>query len=113
MAMDSATSPDQTGWLTKAKAAYPLTTCVISGDELKPGAMGDPVDYIHKEAGKPDRLVRFCCKGCVKDFKKDPAKYLKQIDDAVAAKGAHSGGWHSTWDLIFGADDLLRGEMNG
>jgi hypothetical protein len=30
--------------------------------------------------------VRLCCKGCVKEFKKDPAKYLKIIDDAAAAK---------------------------
>ena len=74
-----------------AKAAYPLTTCVVSGDELG-GDMGEPVDYIHKEDGKPDRLVRFCCKPCIKDFKKDPAKYLKAIDDAMAAKP--KGGHH-------------------
>ena len=66
-------------------ADYPLTTCVVSGDKLD-GDMGAPFDYIYKEDGKPDRLVRFCCKNCVKDFKKDPAKYLKMIDDAAAAK---------------------------
>ena len=66
-------------------ANYPLTTCVVSGDKLD-GDMGAPFDYIYKEAGKPDRLVRFCCKNCVKDFKIDPAKYLKMIDDAAAAK---------------------------
>ena len=69
-----------------AVAAYPLTTCVISGDKLEAGDMGPIIEYVHKEAGKPDRLVRLCCKGCVKDFKKDPAKYLKMIDDAAAAK---------------------------
>lgn len=68
-----------------AIAAYPLKTCVVSGDKLD-GDMGAPVDYIHKVDGKPDRLVRFCCKNCVKDFKKDPEKYLKMIDDATAAK---------------------------
>ena len=65
-------------------AAYPLKTCVVSGEPLK-GGMGAPVDYIHKEAGKPDRLVRFCCKACLKEFKKDPAKYLAKIDAAAAA----------------------------
>jgi len=30
--------------------------------------------------------VRFCCKNCLQDFQKDPAKYLKMIDDAAAAK---------------------------
>lgn len=73
-------------WLKAAKAAYPLETCVVSGDKLEGSDMGAPVDYVYKEEGKPDRLVRFCCKGCVKDFKKDPAKYLKKIDEAVAAK---------------------------
>ena len=69
----------------KTAADYPLTTCVVSGDKLD-GDMGAPFDYICKEDGKPDRLVRFCCKNCVKDFKKDPAKFLKMIDDAAAAK---------------------------
>jgi len=69
-----------------AVAAYPLNTCVISGDKLEAGDMGPIIEYVHKEAGKPDRLVRLCCKGCVKDFKKAPAKYLKIIDDAAAAK---------------------------
>lgn len=71
--------------------AYPLDTCVVSGEKL--GDMGKPIDYIHKEEGKPDRLVRFCCKMCIGKFKKDPAKYLKLIDDAAAAKtkGEHAG----------------------
>jgi hypothetical protein len=67
-----------------APTAYPLDTCVVSGEKL--GEMGAPVDYIHKEAGKPDRLVRFCCKMCIAKFKKDPAKYLKVLDEAAAAK---------------------------
>ena len=71
-----------------AIAAYPLTTCVVSGDKLEAGDMGPPINYVYKEEGKPDRLVRFCCKGCIKKFKKDPAKYLKEIDDAAAAKAA-------------------------
>jgi hypothetical protein len=67
-----------------AAATYPLTTCVVSGDALEGGDMGGPVDYIHKETGKPDRLVRFCCSGCIKKFKKDPAKYLAKLDAAAA-----------------------------
>ncbi len=68
----------------KAKAAYPLTTCVVSGDKLT--EMGKPVEYVYKQAGQPDRLVMFCCKDCIKDFESDPAKYLKKIDEAAAAK---------------------------
>ena len=66
-------------------ADYPLTTCVVSGDKLD-GDMGAPFDYVYKQDGKPDRLVRFCCKNCLQDFQKDPAKNLKMIDDAAAAK---------------------------
>lgn len=81
-----------------AKAAYPLTTCVVSGDKLEPSSMGGPVDYTYKQAGQPDRLVRFCCKDCVKDFEKEPAKYLKKIDEAAAAKAkeesAHAAHQH-------------------
>ena len=69
-----------------AKTAYPLATCVVSDDKLDDVSMGGPVDYLYKQAGKPDRLVRFCCKDCVKDFEKEPAKYLKKIDEAAAKK---------------------------
>ncbi|WP_438481150.1 hypothetical protein [Oleiharenicola lentus] len=69
-------------------AAYPLNICVVSEEKL--GEMGKPIDYVYQKEGQPDRLVRLCCKGCVKDFKKDPEKYLKQIDDAAAAKTKQS-----------------------
>jgi YHS domain-containing protein len=59
-------------------STYPLTTCVVSGEKL--GEMGKP--YVFNYEG---REVQFCCKGCVKDFKKDPAKYLKKLDDAEKA----------------------------
>jgi YHS domain-containing protein len=63
---------------------YPLKTCVVSGDKL--GEMGDPFVYAYE-----GREIKFCCKGCLKDFKKDPAKYLKMIDEAEAkAKKAKS-----------------------
>ena len=58
---------------------YPLSTCVVSGEKL--GEMGEP--YIMQHEG---REIRFCCKRCRKDFLKDPAKYLKLIDDAAPAK---------------------------
>ena len=52
---------------------YPMDTCVVSGEGLD--EMGKPVDYVIGT-----RLVRFCCKGCVKMFEKNPAKYLAKID---------------------------------
>jgi hypothetical protein len=76
-------------WLAQARKAYPLKTCVISQEDL--GSMGDPTEWIYRAEGKPDRLVRFCCNGCLKSFKKDPAAALKRIDDAgqPAAKPHH------------------------
>ena len=58
-------------------AKYPLQVCTVSGDKL--GSMGKPMAYIWKEAGKPDRLVLFCCNDCPPEFRKEPAKYLAMI----------------------------------
>jgi hypothetical protein len=63
---------------------YPLTICVVSDEKLD--EMGKPVGIVHSEAGKPDRVVALCCDHCIADFKADPAKYLKKIDEAAAAK---------------------------
>ena len=63
---------------------YTLKTCVVSGDKL--GEMGDPFVYAYK-----GREIKFCCKGCLKDFNKEPAKYIKKIEEAEAkAKKAKS-----------------------
>ncbi len=56
---------------TKPKP-YPLTTCIISGEKL--GEMGKPAVLVVE-----DQEVQFCCKSCIKDFNKDPQKYLKEI----------------------------------
>jgi YHS domain-containing protein len=60
----------------KAKP-YPLEKCVVSDEKL--GEMGKP--YVFKHEG---REVQLCCKSCLKDFKKEPAKYLKKLDEAEA-----------------------------
>ena len=59
---------------------YPLTTCVVSGEKLS-ADMGDPYVFIHD-----GQEVKLCCQSCLKDFKKDPAKYLKQIEQTAKAK---------------------------
>jgi len=64
-------------WLAGARAHYPVKTCLVSEEEL--GGMGEPADYIYRQPGHPDQLVRFCCKMCVPRFKKDPAKYLAHL----------------------------------
>lgn len=57
---------------------YPLTTCVIAEEKL--GSMGDPVDLVWN-----NRLVRFCCDGCVGEFQKDPKASIAKLDEAVKA----------------------------
>lgn len=69
-----------------AQKAYPLDTCLVSGEAL--GSMGDAYVHVYKEEGKPDREVRFCCKGCLKKFNKAPAKYLEKLDAAEQSSAA-------------------------
>ena len=56
-----------------------LTTCPVSGEKL--GEMGKPYVFTYQ-----DQEVKLCCSGCKKDFDKDPAKYIKKIQDAATAK---------------------------
>jgi YHS domain-containing protein len=63
-------SPDSSASATTD--AYPLTTCVVSGEEL--GTMGKPVEIVHEGT-----TVKFCCKSCIPDFEKEPAKYLAKL----------------------------------
>ena len=59
----------------KAKP-YPLKTCVVSDEKLG-GEMGEPYVFTHE-----GHEIKLCCKSCLKDFKKDPAKYLKKVEAA-------------------------------
>jgi YHS domain-containing protein len=61
---------------------YPLTTCSVSGEKLG-GDMGAPVLYSYQ-----GREIKFCCKDCRKDFDKDPAQYVKKLEEAEAAAKA-------------------------
>jgi hypothetical protein len=78
----AAPSPADTALLEKARAAYPLKTCLVSDEAL--GSMGEATGYVHRVTGQPDRVVFFCCDGCIDDFKKEPAKYLAKLDVAAA-----------------------------
>jgi len=62
--------------IAKQLPSYPMTTCPVSGEEL--GGMGKVLDLMHE-----GHLVRLCCKACVKEFQKDPAKTIKAIEEAV------------------------------
>ena len=58
---------------------YPLKKCPVSGDGFD---HGKPV-----KATAPDGTdVYLCCKDCLKDFNKNPAKYAKMVKDAQKKK---------------------------
>ena len=57
----------------KAKP-YPLKTCIVS-DEPLGGEHGEPYAFVHE-----GQEIKLCCKPCLKDFNKEPAKYLKKLE---------------------------------
>ena len=65
-----ATSPGRS--TQTAAKPYPLDYCLVTGDKI--GEMGTPVSTIYK-----GQEIKFCCKDCVKDFQKDPDKFLKKL----------------------------------
>ncbi len=67
------------GQTSGVPATYPLSECPISGKKL--GEMGKPFKVTSEGTD-----VYLCCKGCLKDFNKDPAKYVKGVKDAEAKK---------------------------
>lgn len=67
--------------IAKQSHGYPLKTCITSGEAL--GTMGDPIQRV-----VANRLVKFCCAGCVKGFNKEPAKQLAKIDAAWKQQNA-------------------------
>jgi YHS domain-containing protein len=55
----------------KKVKAYPLKTCLVSGEPIKDDA---PVMI------RGGQEYRFCCKNCVKKFEKDPATYTAKLE---------------------------------
>lgn len=58
---------------------YKPSTCIVTDEKL--GEMGKP--YVHAYKG---REIKFCCKGCLKDFNKDSAKYVQKLERLEKAK---------------------------
>ena len=49
---------------------YPLDNCVVSNDKIDPQV--PPLVYNGQE-------YRFCCRGCIKKFNRDPDKYAARL----------------------------------
>lgn len=58
---------------------YPLKTCVVSDEALEGSGM-EPIDVVFN-----NRLVRLCCKSCMKELQADPDQYFDKIDSAIIA----------------------------
>ena len=56
----------------KAKP-YPLDKCIVTDEKL--GEHGKPYVFTHE-----GQEIKLCCKDCLKDFKKEPAIYLKKLE---------------------------------
>jgi YHS domain-containing protein len=52
--------------------------CPVTGNPVNDGKMGETVKYEYK-----GRVYNLCCQMCVKDFKKNPKKYMKVAEDEV------------------------------
>jgi type II secretory ATPase GspE/PulE/Tfp pilus assembly ATPase PilB-like protein len=55
---------------------YPLTTCLVSGDELPAESTVEIV--------VGNRLVRLCCPACEKPLRDEAHRHMKRLDKAVA-----------------------------
>jgi YHS domain-containing protein len=58
---------------TAATGAYPLKTCVVSGEDL------GKEPYVFTSNGQ---TVKLCCKDCLEKFNAEPGKYLTKIAQA-------------------------------
>ena len=56
-----------------AAKPYPLSTCLVTGEAFE---HGKPYTFVHD-----GQEIKLCCKDCLADFNKEPAKYLKKIED--------------------------------
>lgn len=60
---------------------YPIETCVVSDEPLGDQELGPPINLVYH-----NRLIRFCCDGCIDDFIVDSHTVLRELDEAIIAK---------------------------
>jgi len=69
---DSAKFAKKAADAQKNPKPYPLKTCLVSGEKLD--EMGKPYAFVYD-----GHEYKLCCAGCLKDYKKDPAKFEKKL----------------------------------
>lgn len=53
---------------------YPLDKCIVTDEAFE---HGKPYTFVHN-----GQEIKLCCKDCLADFEKDPAKYLAKLNQA-------------------------------
>jgi YHS domain-containing protein len=84
---------------TEAKGAVASAAPVAGAEASKPAVevgntvcpvMGTPIDPKSKITVEHEgKVYNLCCPGCVAEFKKDPARFIKKLEDP-AVNGAHA-----------------------
>ncbi len=65
---------------TKARP-YPLDTCLVTDEKLGADPAMKTFSFVHG-----NQEIQLCCKGCKKDFDKDPGKYLSKLKAAEQSR---------------------------
>jgi hypothetical protein len=55
-----------------ASKPYPLDKCIVTDEAFE---HGKPYVFVHE-----GQEIKLCCKDCLADFQKDPAKYLAKLN---------------------------------
>ncbi|MBL9169575.1 MAG: hypothetical protein JNN07_17680 [Verrucomicrobiales bacterium] len=63
---------------SKKAKPYPLKTCLVSDETLDADPSMKSYSFVHE-----GQEVKLCCKSCLKDFKKNPAKLLKKMKETA------------------------------
>ncbi|MSR77198.1 MAG: YHS domain-containing protein [Candidatus Omnitrophica bacterium] len=73
-------------------SALAFAEVTAAGNKLCP-VSADPVDK-NISAEYNEKSYGLCCKMCINKFKKNPEKYLQEMNGAAAAKDDHSAHQH-------------------
>ncbi len=85
--------------ITDQLSVYPDGTCIVMEDERMFDPRGPKADRdINRVLG--NRLYRFCCKACIRRFKKAPEPYVTLLDERIIA--AQSPGYPLSVCVISG-----------
>ncbi len=58
--------------------------CPVSGEKIN-----EETKAAYEYQGK---IYNFCCPACIEDFKKDPKKYIKKVEEELQAESKEAGG---------------------